>query len=37
MVTRRYERGINNSLINYPGVPMNAGRLRFFLRADTTP
>jgi 8-amino-7-oxononanoate synthase len=37
VVTRMYERGINTSLIIYPGVPMNAGRLRFFLRADTTP
>lgn len=36
MVTRMYERGINTSLIIYPGVPMNAGRLRFFLRADST-
>jgi 8-amino-7-oxononanoate synthase len=34
MVTRMYERGISCSLIIYPGVPMNAGRLRFFLRAD---
>ncbi len=37
MVTRLYQRGINTSLIIYPGVPLNAGRLRFFLRADTTP
>lgn len=34
MVTRMYERGISCSLIIYPGVPLNAGRLRFFLRAD---
>jgi 8-amino-7-oxononanoate synthase len=37
MVTRMYERGINTSLIIYPGVPMNAGRLRFFLRTETKP
>jgi len=36
MVTRMYKRGINTSLIIYPGVPLNAGRLRFFLRADST-
>jgi 8-amino-7-oxononanoate synthase len=37
MVTRMYQRGINTSLIIYPGVPMNGGRLRFFLRAESTP
>jgi len=37
LVTRMYERGINTSLIIYPGVPLNAGRLRFFLRACSTP
>jgi 7-keto-8-aminopelargonate synthetase-like enzyme len=32
-----YARGINTSLIIYPGVPMNAGRLRFFLSSELTP
>ncbi len=31
-----YARGINPSLIVYPGVPMKAGRLRFFLTAAHT-
>ena len=31
-----YARGINPSLIIYPGVPMKAGRLRFFLTAAHT-
>jgi 8-amino-7-oxononanoate synthase len=29
-----FARGINPSLIVYPGVPMKAGRLRFFLTAE---
>jgi 8-amino-7-oxononanoate synthase len=29
-----YARGINTSLIIYPGVPLNAGRLRFFLTSE---
>ncbi len=33
---RVFERGINPSLIVYPGVPMKAGRLRFFLSAMHT-
>ena len=37
MVTRMYERGINCSLIIYPGVPLNAGRLRFFVTSEFTP
>jgi 8-amino-7-oxononanoate synthase len=37
LVQRMYERGINTSLIIYPGVPLNAGRLRFFLTSETTP
>jgi 7-keto-8-aminopelargonate synthetase-like enzyme len=32
-----YERGINVSLIIYPGVPLNAGRLRFFLTSEHKP
>lgn len=35
-VTRLFERGINTSLIIYPGVPLNAGRLRFFLTSEHT-
>lgn len=35
-VTRLFERGINASLIMYPGVPMNAARLRFFLTSEHT-
>jgi 8-amino-7-oxononanoate synthase len=31
-----FERGINPSLIVYPGVPMKAGRLRFFLTSEHT-
>lgn len=37
LVHRMYARGINTSLIIYPGVPMNAGRLRFFLTSELTP
>jgi 8-amino-7-oxononanoate synthase len=37
LVHRMYARGINTSLIIYPGVPMNAGRLRFFLTSEFTP
>jgi 7-keto-8-aminopelargonate synthetase-like enzyme len=37
LVHRMYARGINTSLIIYPGVPMNAGRLRFFLSSELTP
>jgi 8-amino-7-oxononanoate synthase len=33
-VTRLYERGVNTSLIMYPGVPLNAARLRFFLTSE---
>jgi 8-amino-7-oxononanoate synthase len=36
LVHRMYARGINPSLIIYPGVPMNAGRLRFFLTSELT-
>ena len=35
-MTRLFERGINTSLIMYPGVPVNAARLRFFLTSETT-
>jgi 8-amino-7-oxononanoate synthase len=35
-VTQLLERGINASLIMYPGVPMNAARLRFFLTCEHT-
>jgi 8-amino-7-oxononanoate synthase len=37
LVHRMYCRGINASLIIYPGVPLNAGRLRFFLASNVTP
>ena len=37
LVHRMYARGINTSWIIYPGVPMNAGRLRFFLSSELTP
>jgi len=37
LVHRMYARGINTSLIIYPGVPLNAGRLRFFLTSEFTP
>jgi 8-amino-7-oxononanoate synthase len=37
LVHRMYARGINTSLIMYPGVPLNAGRLRFFLTSEFTP
>jgi 8-amino-7-oxononanoate synthase len=37
LVHRMYDRGINTSLIIYPGVPMNAGRLRFFLTSEFAP
>jgi 8-amino-7-oxononanoate synthase len=37
LVQRMYERGINVSLIIYPGVPLNAGRLRFFLTSEHKP
>jgi len=33
-VTRLFERGVNTSLIMYPGVPLNAARLRFFLTSE---
>ena len=33
---RVFARGVNPSLIIYPGVPMKAGRLRFFLTAAHT-
>jgi 8-amino-7-oxononanoate synthase len=36
LVTRMFERGINTSLIMYPGVPLNAARLRFFLTSQNT-
>ena len=36
MVTRMYNRGISTSLIVSPGVPVNAGRLRFFISATNT-
>jgi len=36
LVTRLFERGINTSLIMYPGVPLNAARLRFFLTSQNT-
>ncbi len=36
-VTRLFERGVNTSLIMYPGVPVNAARLRFFLTSEHTP
>jgi 8-amino-7-oxononanoate synthase len=35
-VTRVFERGVNTSLIMYPGVPLNAARLRFFLTSEVT-
>jgi 8-amino-7-oxononanoate synthase len=35
-VTRVFDRGINTSLIMYPGVPLNAARLRFFLTSEVT-
>jgi len=35
-VTKVFERGINTSLIMYPGVPLNAARLRFFLTSEVT-
>lgn len=34
---RLFDRGINSSMIIYPGVPINAGRLRFFLTSEHTP
>lgn len=37
LVHRMYARGINTSLIIYPGVPLNAGRLRFFLTSELKP
>ncbi|HEX9881045.1 MAG TPA: aminotransferase class I/II-fold pyridoxal phosphate-dependent enzyme [Hyphomicrobium sp.] len=36
-VTRLFERGVNTSLIMYPGVPVNAARLRFFLTSEHSP
>jgi 8-amino-7-oxononanoate synthase len=33
-VSRLFERGVNTSLIMYPGVPVNAARLRFFLTSE---
>lgn len=33
---RVFARGLNPSLIVYPGVPMKAGRLRFFLTSEHT-
>ncbi len=35
-VTQLFERGVNTSLIMYPGVPVNAARLRFFLTSEHT-
>ena len=35
-VSRLFERGVNTSLIMYPGVPVNAARLRFFLTSEHT-
>jgi len=35
-VTQLFERGVNTSLIMYPGVPLNAARLRFFLTSEHT-
>jgi 8-amino-7-oxononanoate synthase len=32
-----FARGVNPSIIVYPGVPMKAGRLRFFLTSEHTP
>jgi 8-amino-7-oxononanoate synthase len=32
-----FARGVNPSLIVYPGVPMKAGRLRFFLNSEHKP
>ena len=37
LVHRLYARGINTSLIIYPGVPLNAGRPRFFLTSEFNP
>lgn len=37
MVTQMYNRGVGTSLIVSPGVPVNAGRLRFFISATHTP
>lgn len=36
MVTQMYNRGFSTSLIVSPGVPVNAGRLRFFISATNT-
>ena len=36
MVSRVLERGVNASFIMYPGVPMNAARLRFFMTSEVT-
>ena len=36
VVTNVFERGINTSLIMYPGVPLNVARLRFFLTLEVT-
>ena len=35
-VSRVLARGVNTSLIMYPGVPLNAARLRFFLTSEHT-
>lgn len=35
-VSRLLARGVNTSLIMYPGVPLNAARLRFFLTCEHT-
>jgi 7-keto-8-aminopelargonate synthetase-like enzyme len=34
LMQRVFERGVNASPIIYPGVPINAGRLRFFLTSE---
>jgi 8-amino-7-oxononanoate synthase len=34
---RLFARGINVSFIVYPGVPINSGRVRFFLTSEHTP
>jgi 7-keto-8-aminopelargonate synthetase-like enzyme len=37
LVHRMYAHGINTSLSIYPGVPLNAGRLRFLATSDFRP
>ena len=36
VVHRLSERGYNISFIIYPGVPINSGRLRFFITSEHT-